>query len=61
MFCPEDGTLIPPDRYEGGTTYYPPCTECGAAWVYEGDDGTYRVDEFAGVQKDIDTREEQPH
>ena len=49
MFCPEDGTLIPPDRYDGDTTHYSPCTECSAAWVYDGAAGSYAVDRFAGT------------
>lgn len=49
MFCPEDGTRIPPDSYEGGNTLYPPCSLCNTRWIYNGQTGTYTVTNFGGV------------
>ncbi len=38
MYCPEDGTHIqPPEEVEIGELAYPPCSSCGAKWVYQGD------------------------
>ncbi len=47
MFCPEDGTKIEPERHVGSnTTFYPPCSLCNTRWVYNGEAGTYTVDNF---------------
>lgn len=46
MFCPEDGTKIEPERHFGITTYYPACSLCNTRWVYDGEAGTYIVDNF---------------
>lgn len=49
MFCPEDGTPISPVRLAPLT--YPPCPLCEVTWEYNGEEGSYRVQEpeVAGV------------
>ncbi len=58
MFCPEDGTKIEPDRYEGDNTFYPLCSLCNTRWVYNGEAGTYTVENFRKSEETDEERTE---
>ncbi|KKL11466.1 hypothetical protein LCGC14_2545520 [marine sediment metagenome] len=44
MFCPEDGTEVTISLESMPRLWYHPCPQCGACWVYNGEDGTYSLD-----------------
>ena len=43
MFCPEDGTEVTMTHSDAVFAFYPPCSECGTEWLYNGERGCYEV------------------